>query len=51
MKKISNFIEINVDISSSNIRDSILSGNEENINYYIPDELINDLDDFKKTIK
>lgn len=50
MNKISDFIEINEDVSSSNIRNSIKTNNQEYIDCYIPVKLINELDEFKKTI-
>lgn len=49
MRKISDVIEINVDISATNIRNAIIDNEEEIIKYQIPDELINELNDFKKT--
>lgn len=51
MSKISDLVEINVDISATNIRNAMIDNEEDIIKYQIPDELVNELDDFKKTLK
>lgn len=50
MRKISNYIEINVDGSATNLRSAILNNCEEEIKTYLPELLINDLNSYRKTI-
>lgn len=50
MRKISNYIEINVDGSATNLRSAILNNCEEEIKTYLPELLINDLNSYRKTL-